>query len=518
MNKAWILTLMLFLALGVHDMALDADFTVTPVTIETTMIDGVEHTKIVGTVENEQGVMSDQVIQYLRGNPTIDNNLHVIAADAYLPFSYSTATVPNIIAATNNRYDHYDVIGGINGDYYNMTVGIPVEAYIRNYEVLSSGLGYERPVIGFKDSGEVIFGRPCYEGMELLIYRSDGALRNRLPVERINRLPFSDRGTTVFFSDYTQTITTPFPKLIIDTSEYKTDGYQTRYFGSGDYLSTTTDEITVPDGSFVIVSNDPYVTDVIRTNDRVVVQQKVGCGFEDVRFAIGTWEHLVSGGVATNSLTYGTAPASDNPRTAIGVTTTGDVILLTVDGRQAAAGMDGMSLYEVADLMVSLGAVEAYAMDGGGSTTMVVKDPDDGSYDITNSPSDGSPRRVSNAILFVNGSHPDPVQELGLPDLSERLPIPSNLFIDNEGVLRFNKVDHAEGYEIVINDTTYPTLSRDLPLNFAPGTYAIQVRAKGDGMYYADSPYSGTLIFTVLDDRSARIAELFRNYANSENK
>lgn len=70
-----------------------------------------------------------------------------------------------------------------------------------------------------------------------------------------------------------------------------------------------------------------------------------------------------------------------HPRTAVGWTARGDVLLVTVDGRQQGWS-EGMSLPELADLMIGLGAVEAMNLDGGGSTTFV----DRGTVD--NRPSD----------------------------------------------------------------------------------------------------------------------------------
>ncbi len=82
-----------------------------------------------------------------------------------------------------------------------------------------------------------------------------------------------------------------------------------------------------------------------------------------------------------------------HPRTAIGWRTDGKLILLTVDGRQKLSV--GMTLDELAGLMLELGCVEAMNLDGGGSTAMVVKNK------IVNSPSDAlGERAVSDALLI----------------------------------------------------------------------------------------------------------------------
>ena len=63
-----------------------------------------------------------------------------------------------------------------------------------------------------------------------------------------------------------------------------------------------------------------------------------------------------------------------HPRTAIGFTADKKLVLATVDGRQPGVS-EGMSLLELATLMLQLGCVQALNLDGGGSTTMVIADP-----------------------------------------------------------------------------------------------------------------------------------------------
>ncbi len=60
------------------------------------------------------------------------------------------------------------------------------------------------------------------------------------------------------------------------------------------------------------------------------------------------------------------------PRTAIGQTADGTVILMVTDGRELQGPADiGASLGDIARLMVSLGAVTAANLDGGSSATLV---------------------------------------------------------------------------------------------------------------------------------------------------
>ncbi len=59
------------------------------------------------------------------------------------------------------------------------------------------------------------------------------------------------------------------------------------------------------------------------------------------------------------------------PRSAIGVRVDGTTLMVTVDGRQPDVSQ-GMTMAELATFMIDLGAVDAIALDGGGSTQMVV--------------------------------------------------------------------------------------------------------------------------------------------------
>ncbi|MDW8322028.1 MAG: phosphodiester glycosidase family protein [Armatimonadota bacterium] len=81
-----------------------------------------------------------------------------------------------------------------------------------------------------------------------------------------------------------------------------------------------------------------------------------------------------------------------HPRTVVGATADGKLLLVTVDGRQPMSG--GMTLLELAQLMKQLGASDAINLDGGGSTTLAIR----GGL-VVNSPSEGKERPVANAVM-----------------------------------------------------------------------------------------------------------------------
>jgi hypothetical protein len=122
-------------------------------------------------------------------------------------------------------------------------------------------------------------------------------------------------------------------------------------------------------------------------------------GWEDVYDAIGGMPVLVQDGQIVVPA-CSTSFCRRNPRTAIGWTAKGRILLVVVDGRRAKRWSAGASLGEMARIMRDLGAVQALNLDGGGSSTMVVQD------EVVNRPSDGSERRVATAVVVLPG--PDP--------------------------------------------------------------------------------------------------------------
>jgi hypothetical protein len=88
--------------------------------------------------------------------------------------------------------------------------------------------------------------------------------------------------------------------------------------------------------------------------------------------------------------------SSRYPRSAVGFSDK-SLFLVTVDGRQPGRS-EGMTLDELAWLMLDLGCKEALNLDGGGSTEMLIKGR------VANSPSDGRERLLANALLLLSSA------------------------------------------------------------------------------------------------------------------
>jgi exopolysaccharide biosynthesis protein len=119
-----------------------------------------------------------------------------------------------------------------------------------------------------------------------------------------------------------------------------------------------------------------------------------------LRTVIGGWPRLIVHGqsvAARADSLEGTFPrfsSTRHPRTAVGLSAdSSKLFLVTVDGRRESDS--GMTLEELARLMLQLGVYEGMNFDGGGSTTMVVNGQ------VVNSPSDKTGERAVGSALLV---------------------------------------------------------------------------------------------------------------------
>ena len=106
---------------------------------------------------------------------------------------------------------------------------------------------------------------------------------------------------------------------------------------------------------------------------------------------------LISGG----KISAGLNDSDIHPRTAVGYSQNGKILfIVVVDGRQPFYS-EGMKLTELAQLMLDLGAHYAMNLDGGGSSTLVVRGMD-GNPRVLNSPIDlyipGRERPIANHL------------------------------------------------------------------------------------------------------------------------
>lgn len=129
------------------------------------------------------------------------------------------------------------------------------------------------------------------------------------------------------------------------------------------------------------------------SQDKVTAQQ-----LKDV----GAWQVLSfgpvlvkDGSVAVNANAEVGQSMRSNPRTAIGMVSPLHYVVVVSDGR--TSDNEGLSLYELAQVLVDNGATFAYNLDGGGSTTLYFQG------EVLNTPTSGNrsgERQVSDIVYF----------------------------------------------------------------------------------------------------------------------
>lgn len=128
----------------------------------------------------------------------------------------------------------------------------------------------------------------------------------------------------------------------------------------------------------------------LHRGERLVVSWSLG--WPGVVDSIGGFPLLVRKGrvLAQNCVGVLCGP---HPRTGVGATANGDILLVVADGRQDQSR--GLTLTQFGRAFRRLGAVDALNLDGGASTTMVVRG------EVVNRPSYGRERPVSSAVLVL---------------------------------------------------------------------------------------------------------------------
>ncbi|WP_017259256.1 phosphodiester glycosidase family protein [Pedobacter arcticus] len=105
--------------------------------------------------------------------------------------------------------------------------------------------------------------------------------------------------------------------------------------------------------------------------------------------------------VQNGNIITGITDGGITSRTSIGLVNDKKVIILVAEkNTYQTVQSAGYALSQLAQVMKALGATDALNLDGGGSTTLVVRESD-GQYNVKNSPQDGSPRAVSNALFVM---------------------------------------------------------------------------------------------------------------------
>ena len=139
---------------------------------------------------------------------------------------------------------------------------------------------------------------------------------------------------------------------------------------SGRVVGKTTTVLSIPAGGFVLSDKKDSQISKLQTGDLVHLSWQVSPGsWKNVVHAVSGGPDLVRDGnvfvdFKDEKFRQAWTSAGIKARTAVGVTASHHLLMVTVEGRH--------TMYDLAKFLRGLGAVEAMNLDGGGLTTMVV--------------------------------------------------------------------------------------------------------------------------------------------------
>lgn len=313
-------------------------------------------------------------------------------------------------SAMSSRYniDGHHIVGAINGGFFDGN-GQDVGMQIREGEIVTQNNNWS--AIGFSSEMEPFIERLSLSSKVILKDKQTMRNINAINIERntnflvlYNSYFGSTTGTNQWGSEV---LIEPLSRTQInDTVKYLVTD---KKINQGSMALSKGNAVLSGHGT----SKD-FIDSKIEIGDTIFIIQKISPAPNKIITLLNGYPKIVSDGENCALSCYyaeggGNTFATDrHPRTAAGFSQDKRFLyFVTVDGRQEIS--KGMSLPELADFLVDFGVYRAVNMDGGGSTTMVVRS------NIANSPSDvGSERSVSNSLMVVSLDNKDDLSRVNL--------------------------------------------------------------------------------------------------------
>jgi hypothetical protein len=297
---------------------------------------------------------------------------------------------------------------GVNGDLFRWADGRPSGMLMRS-GILESQPHADRSSVGITPDGTLRVERVAFAG----IWRGTG---QRRPL-RLNQPPVAN-GVSIFTPSWgpatpagagvVEAVLSPFPAALPNTD----------HFGTVVQIGQTSGGTRIPPDGAVILARGTGAARLAAEaplGTSVFVRFALTPDWAGVPDALGGGPVLVRNGkpvFRANEAFSIDQTGHRHPRSAVGQLANGRIILVAVDGRQPGYSV-GMTSFELALLMVRLGAVSASGLDGGGSTTMAFEGQ------LLNRPSDpGGERAVAESlnVLYYGVYSPPPLAQVFSPN------------------------------------------------------------------------------------------------------
>lgn len=397
---------------------------------------------------------------------------------------WTLTTVKGLISNYESKNPGWKVIAAINGDFFDIG-GNGNLPYQTNNAVITNGHHYKTTTgnnIGITNDGSInsIIGdkKPTRtDHMILAVYDSNDNIIKQFPIENINTTPNANE-TSVFYATYDTNkaivpVAVESAGYFVDNAALALPNNENDFYGFGTITSTTAK--TISTGQFAIVSNNEEVNAALDLGVKIRTQWEYKGDFENIDTVAG-----VGATIMFNGEDRGDAGMPNRaPRTVIGRKADGTIVMMVIDGRQSAKNMYGADGTELAAIMASHGVVDAYNLDGGGSSTLVIRQ--DGQFKVMNSPSDGRERTDANCLLIVAK---DP--ELTITHDQKIDSLSLNINIDNDNGHDINE------FFVEMNNEIKPLVSNEVTFtNLTSNTLYIY------RLYYQDD--EGNLIRIIQD-------------------
>jgi phosphodiester glycosidase len=409
------------------------------------------------------GVVYSRQVEFTGHGPVV---IHVISAPkptglyALKPVLSNNAILGRErVTSMQKRVSAEATVAGVNGDLFSWTDGHPTGGLIRGGILDSAPVDF-RSTVGFDTDGVLRVERVRLAGT----WQGSGQRR----ILGINEVPRPNR-TTLYTRAWgartpaentgAQAIIQPFPATKPNTP---LTGVITQYVSGGNQPIPADGAVLVARGAQAgfLSAEAPIGANITvlltLTPPWANVLEALGGGPIIVREGKPVFRSLE--GFTTDQLAY------RHPRTGVGQTADGRILLVAVDGRQPGYS-NGLTNFELALTMMRLGCVTASALDAGGSTTMAF----DGK--LLNRPSDrGGERAVAETLtLFYYGVY--------APALPARVLSPNADGVDDTQIFSYKLVRPAT----VAANLTGPG-GVVVPLDAgsrAPGTYKFNWTGEG---------------------------------------
>ena len=318
---------------------------------------------------------------------------------------WTLTKVKSLIADFESKHPDEMVIAAINGDFFDIGAKNPLPYQTGSLHI-SGGENYKTTGgnhVAFTNDGSTtsILGNKSVEYkqfLELDLYNELGNITKTINIHKLNEIPEVGQ-TALYFGTYDKLhnympIETPEGAIsyVVGEAELALPNNTSDFYGKG--IISSVGSTTLQKGQFAIVTTEDSVVNTLTTGSNIRVQWNLTGDFENVQDASGIGNNILRNGEFSNEMDI-----ARHPRTVLGKKADGTIIMAVGDGRQPSKGMYGFDGAELAAMMRHYGAVEAYNLDGGGSSTMVIRQGNE--FVVTNSPSDGWERSDSNCILVV---------------------------------------------------------------------------------------------------------------------